>query len=124
MEEKEKTNDLMIREIRNYVDKNRRRVVAYINPEDEKDITYMGHGFTPAPGIKQVFPFEFEIKEATSVKEAFEKYDELFKDAAEEAKRQLREQMFANKSNIVTPGKASGTKIVNDLINKRNMSGE
>jgi len=113
MEEKQTSNDLMIREVRNYIDKKKRRVVAYINPDDPEDITYMGHGFVPVPGIKQVMPFEFEIKGVSNIKQAYDKYDEVFKPSAENAKKQIREQLFAEKSK----------NLVNNLVNSNNIAG-
>ena len=91
--------------IENYVDDNGRSISLHTPYKNHEDVTYMGQGFVPVPAVRQVIPFSFKIY-ADDIGDAYDKFDDVFKDAQTKALQDIQNQMTQQSTGIVTPGES------------------
>jgi len=122
----------MIQEIKTFKDASERRVTCRINinpsnneADNTPDIEFYGHGFVPVAALKQMFPFEFKIPVDLNgakpiyeaAKEAFGKYDELFKTQSVVAVQKIQQKIVDESKSIMLPGDAEALKSAHKVIN-------
>lgn len=93
----------MIRKTDIYEDEKGRQVTALVKWDDPSDVEYRGHGLVPVKALKQMVPFQFKIPDVDSVKEAYDKFDELFGNASAKALENIMEQIRKTSQKVVTP---------------------
>jgi hypothetical protein len=93
-----------IMKIEEYTDEMGRRVNVY-TPLDKSngERVFSGKAVMRDPMTGASFPFEFGLEEATTVKEAFAKFDDEARSAGDEIQTEMVAKRLENQKQIVTP---------------------